>query len=1184
MPTEDDLTQESTHGEEDAEKPEKKKRKKRRKHRSRHHRRLTKESVPNFEIPGVVHVVLDESVQRVLKAVVGEDITAEKPWKKVQKELVQEQIEGEDVPEEFQCFIPYKQEIIEYSSSKMLLGYIPDESREYDEFLFCLNPEAEEAVNAIIKKIEERQQTRLNNSINKTIHPWKTLGSGPEVEENIVKYSRGLYRVEFETKYPIMEGNVQFRPRMVHQVRDGYVELLLPNRVTITNVFKRRIDAETQVAPTVRTDEAQTNCPYPRNAWTQYEYDCVYVKTLSKDFVARFGDFVQREMDAIANDLLINGNINLYTDDYRDLIVDERYSKKDERTIGMQDEYMSFKENKKCKDKMISAVAWHPLWTGIVAIAYTSKSPLWFHRGKNPENYLYEIAHGYNPVLIWSFNDGLKPKLYLEAYRAVHCLSFCPHDENILIGGCENGQIILWDLKNKIYKVEEIEILTTSQQNYRVQMYSLMKWMKNTRNAAIVPPTAVSEISFSHTNNVTSIFWVHPTCFFSKTGQYETVSAEDPSLQFATSGADGAIKFWDLKQKPISMPGEYRPQRKLRRLKKRPSALTLDVSPFRILHRKLKPHYQLNVILPKGTTRCPVAITILPSFQIPIEEVNPDPDRVFNLAQRLYFKPLLTDDGKMMKQEFCVGTYFGDFAIGNWEGFEYMSGEICAQEQAKIFNIARYHDGPVLTLERCPYREDIYLTVGGKVFAVWKTSLKSMPILWRRSRFRYLHGHWTPEIPGGIRINRSDGNREIWSFDCRSDTFYMDLAYSGKALLQGKPHPFIMEENLIGLADDVGSFRLIYLAVPPSEHYDEQLEVINNIFDSSASRKEQFLKWQQTWVDTNASYIQRNMAEAIEEAKRKKEELEILKQREEVLAEMRAAEEAKLAAAKLRAPPGKYEEWAHEQWIVKEQERMGNVLLSKKRLDTETLIKQQAPLKKIEEQEERKKQRQKERLHKANDIFNDTIAMLFPDLLKDREVVKETTTFTTADYENVKKQYFQAYDEVKDGVDTYVEENPFVYNFDWKVIKATNKQKKKNAEFINSVSHRSRYDTERKPKKEYSHPQHSLFKGYSTFGEGDEGGLNMGGVFSQSTMASLTNISNLGVVLSRLKESVAPAEIDPGASAEYYPFATVLRLRVLQIVFGITFLIMGTVAFIEERGELNLGLGIPAGASTIIAA
>nr|XP_018902565.1 PREDICTED: uncharacterized protein LOC109034084 [Bemisia tabaci] len=52
-----------------------------------------------------------------------------------------------------------------------------------------------------------------------------------------------------------------------------------------------------------------------------------------------------------------------------------------------------------------------------------------------------------------------------------------------------------------------------------------------------------------------------------------------------------------------------------------------------------------------------------------------------------------------------------------------------------------------------------------------------------------------------------------------------------------------------------------------------------------------------------------------------------------------------------------------------------------------------------------------------------------------------------------------------------------------------------------------------------------------------------------------------------------------------YPFSQVLRLRVLQIVCGILVVIMGCVACIEERGDLtNLGFGIPAGLSTVIAA
>ncbi|XP_054279347.1 uncharacterized protein LOC128997728 [Macrosteles quadrilineatus] len=52
-----------------------------------------------------------------------------------------------------------------------------------------------------------------------------------------------------------------------------------------------------------------------------------------------------------------------------------------------------------------------------------------------------------------------------------------------------------------------------------------------------------------------------------------------------------------------------------------------------------------------------------------------------------------------------------------------------------------------------------------------------------------------------------------------------------------------------------------------------------------------------------------------------------------------------------------------------------------------------------------------------------------------------------------------------------------------------------------------------------------------------------------------------------------------------YPFSQVLRLRVLQIVCGICILLMGSVSCIEDRTSITrLGLGIPAGVFTVIAA
>ncbi|XP_061711507.1 uncharacterized protein LOC133520838 [Cydia pomonella] len=74
--------------------------------------------------------------------------------------------------------------------------------------------------------------------------------------------------------------------------------------------------------------------------------------------------------------------------------------------------------------------------------------------------------------------------------------------------------------------------------------------------------------------------------------------------------------------------------------------------------------------------------------------------------------------------------------------------------------------------------------------------------------------------------------------------------------------------------------------------------------------------------------------------------------------------------------------------------------------------------------------------------------------------------------------------------------------------------------------------------------------------------------------------------LSRRKESAAPLTGDKdGAIFGFsYPLALVLRLRVLQIVCGISAMVMGSVAFIEERQKFNMGLGIPAGGISVLAA
>ncbi|CAH1962919.1 unnamed protein product [Acanthoscelides obtectus] len=188
----------------------------------------------------------------------------------VRKELIQDNIE---LHEESSEFLSIRKEILEYPKPELLIGYIPDDSVDYEEFYICVTEDALATVNDIISKIKAEQEARLYNTINKKIKRWETQGSELEVDEEIVKNSRPLIEVEVESEYPIFSSTTpQFQIVNAEQMRDGYMELRCYD-TAMNNVFKKRINAEVQVAPQSITAEVQTTCTYPSNSTTQYQYE-----------------------------------------------------------------------------------------------------------------------------------------------------------------------------------------------------------------------------------------------------------------------------------------------------------------------------------------------------------------------------------------------------------------------------------------------------------------------------------------------------------------------------------------------------------------------------------------------------------------------------------------------------------------------------------------------------------------------------------------------------------------------------------------------------------------------------------------------------------------------------------------------------------------------------------------------
>ncbi|KAF2880133.1 hypothetical protein ILUMI_26044 [Ignelater luminosus] len=1011
---------------------------------SRRKRRRVRKQKPRDEfdfnsVPGITKIALSPTLQQVLGCVVDNDVTAEKPWKYVPKYKIEDNLELHDKSSEF---LPIKAEIAKYAGQELLLGYVTQAGTDVDLFYICLTEAAENEVSRILDIIQKRQEERMYNSVYRPIMQWVSLGSENDVDEMLILCNRPLLEVEVESKYPIMPHKVQFRFRLVQNANDGYTELLA-SRSTFNNLYKKQIDVATQVTPAVVTNEAQTVCTYPRNMWTQYHYEYDPDKNLTKEFWDNFESFVNRKMEILDDMLYVGGVINFYTTDYTDLVRDIKYSTVPQ--VAHVKEYTFLLEEGLCRGKQIASLSWHPLWTGIVACAYSYECPHSYMKYKPNKDVVTEAVYNITPVLLWSFKDALRPRLHLMAPREVSVISFCPYDENILIGGCVNGQVIVWDIKNRLEGVEKEEPLTAAQQRYRALMHSLMRWMKNVKDPKIVNCAAVSELEYSHRSVVSAIKWFSPFRELTKSGQLKEIpEGEDRrTLQFMTAARDGTILTWDLLAKPTMLKGgAYRPQRKLRRLKERPPALNVDVSPYKALNRVFKPLFKIHILEPNTNRSLPIAALSIRRTKALSVEKYPSPNRKFDITERIYFKPTFNRPTHPLLTKVIVGTTEGDFIIAGWEGFAFNAGEVVNQEVSTIDNYGKYHDGPVVSLSRSELFPDLSLTVGGKVFALWKSDFIGKPVLWKRSKYKYTSGVWNSYRPSIFRLTRADGHIEMWHLKTRSDR-YQDIKFiCGLGVTGSSTHPLPLQQNVMGISDSNGALRLFFVAHNLTQATEEDKWSTYRLCEREAIRKEKFLKWQADWIAKHADLIQeRKQKEALlreqleERNKMQKEKTE--EENEQIM----KAEEDRLAL--LQTPqPGHYEEWANRQWLTREKGRMNRVLLGKKALDINILEKQQLPLLKEVRDEQQKKVKQEKRLKDAPKILEDTVAMLFPDAIKKREP-SPPDPYGGGDPVDVKLKYFREYQQLEQRCQEYVSSHEHVHHFDWIQVLQAGRERRK---------------------------------------------------------------------------------------------------------------------------------------------
>lgn len=1056
-----------------------------------------KKFIPNYNVEGVYIIDIGEETQTQIEMVVGHDISAQYPWKMVPTSKIIETIETGG---ELSDFFSIKEKLEEYPGESVLMGYIVDESKDTDEFYVCCTEEARNHCKEQSDRFIRRQEKKLDKAVKKKPRPWTCLGSDKEIKSLQPVNTRPLMEVEVRASFPTLYDPKKFYVRDTNSVRDGVIELT-PYRQKFNNIYRRRVDTGVQAAAAKVDKEAQTMLRYPKNMWTQSIADALGMVTdvegggdagrpkgISVDwesassesgddkgekepldevgvaayraalkrmrrpsYIKMIDHFVTQKQSEIESIIELNTVMDMYSNDYPKLITHKMVDKYDSMKF---EEYLCFTDVR-AKNKYVSSAVFHPMMTGIVAISYADGSPSVMKFLSTRSDPIQRAVYGLNPVMIWSHVDSLMPKLYMESPREVKVLSFCPFDENILIGGCVNGQIVVWDLTHKLENVEKLEVLSETREKYRIAMNAHMGWMKNVQDNAVVQATVLSNLMTSHYGPVTAIEWLSPNFIVTPTGKITRMPYGKKSVQLFTGSEDGTILIWNLSVENVTL-FENKKVKKSKRITRRPSGLTVDISPFKILDRILQPCYK--IILGIAGQPYTLSLQSLGMTWPKLEYINVS--RNLGSGRKYFICEVLPQEEKDINTILYCGSQHGELRRITWEGHEFNTGESVNSEYCDMAYSCCIHDGIITATLKNPHLTDLVATVGGKVFALWLDKFKGKPVFWKKRPYRLTDAQWSFNKASRLFVSTSEGTLEVWDLLLRSDEPISIQTMSGTMLTGVSLHLLPISRNIVGVSDVSGSFRMFL--VPPifmlkNASYHDRFET--NMKRELRVMKE-FIVWQDNWVKNNPHILLEMKRKEGALLLEKEEEKRHLKQEEE----KRLEEEAEARRIVRMRVVGPEERW---QKII--QKLIERTIAVKKRINRAELIEHEKPLRELEMQRLEKERRMLEIMKNQKSIFNDTVAILFPEAIKKEEKVKKS--LLSEDKDGLKRDYLANYENLKKSAYKQVKDNPYKVEFSWDATVAEGKDRRAalnaHVDYVNM--HRQRIDEDfREPKEQSS--------------------------------------------------------------------------------------------------------------------
>ncbi|GFS17212.1 WD repeat-containing protein 63 [Elysia marginata] len=717
------------------------------------------EANPEALPENVFPLFMTSKTQEIYNCKCDEDVTEENPFKFIPKSDILEDMKMRAAVCDFH---PFKQQILDYPGEDVLIVY-DFEFKHGQNFIVALTEEAKELLLKVSETEEgeageEGEEEEEDDTVYMYIPPepkdWVSLGSEKEIDESTVKETRRKLKVSVKRIRRDFGAPTAFADRNVADVKDGAVDCTSydDNNFDIKRI---ELDKAVQAISEQVTEGTQTDWKYPRNANTQ-----TYPREYTEDEQAAListkecSDFVNEVAFDFHQALQQNEIMNVFYVDWVHLgDGDDAFGSKADNHLK---EYQSFTDLQFSKDKMITCIQWHRTIKGVVATSVAEKLSF-----DQRIDHAAKVIMTPSLILIWSFADPIHPQLILEAPDDIFSFAFNPTDPNHIVGGCLNGQIVMWDIAAHADRLKQ-------------QRGS----NRNKKRTVLINKMGVPQ---------------------------ENASLQ--CTQLLSCATDHCVMLWDTKASKMHTTAMYDDKKKAQQ----PSGVP---DTFKHLDLIWKPI--LRVTLSKsepGGDHAPTKFSIQERQGDRSALSSGTENRENDVTQTMqggFHKPSSGKERTLqgVKTYVYVGTEDGEIVYADWmPQKDQDTGKIQTPKPA-YYHVT--HDGPVVSMQRSPFFKDILLSVGGWTLALWKEGVSSGPILESSAcHVKLSCAAWSPTRPGVFFVAKVDGSVDVWDLLDKTHEPALSQSVSPTAIMQIYPFQVTQKQQLIAVGDIAGTLHIL---------------------------------------------------------------------------------------------------------------------------------------------------------------------------------------------------------------------------------------------------------------------------------------------------------------------------------------------------------------------------------------